>query len=73
MCCGEKRSALKLDGNPNSTPIMLLYYGDASMQIRGSATGHLYQFSRPHPVQTVDPRDATQMMQSRLFRQIPCR
>jgi hypothetical protein len=74
MCCGQKRSSLKASETPDSTTVKLFYCGDrASTQFRGAVTGHLYQFSRPHPTQTVDWRDATQMMQTRMFRQVPCR
>jgi hypothetical protein len=73
MCCGQKRSALKADGTQNSIIVKLLYCGQSSAQIRGAVTGQLYQFSRPHPIQPVDPRDASSMMQTRMFKQVRCR
>ena len=74
MCCGQKRSSLRAIEAPDPRVVNLFYCGAlASTQFRGAVTGHLYQFSRPHPTQTVDWRDATQMMQTRMFRQVPCR
>jgi hypothetical protein len=48
----------------------LLYYGTASVSVRGPVTGTLYEFSRQQRIQTVDPRDAVSMLKTRLFRRI---
>ena len=70
MCCGQKRSAMKSEVTPDSTAIKLLYRGQYSVQIRGSVTGRVYQFPKSEPVQLVDARDATALMQTRMFRQV---
>ena len=68
MCCGQKRSAIKVNaGSPNSA-LNLLYSGQIPMRVRGTATGSVYQFSPVQPVQAVDPRDAQVLLASRLFR-----
>jgi len=74
MCCGQKRSAL-IESRKTDPAIVRLHYcgGLSSAQLRGAVTGQLYQFSRPHPVQAVDWRDAALLMQTRMFRQVPCR
>jgi hypothetical protein len=46
-----------------------MYYGHAAVNVRGPATGQLYQFSRLQPVQAVDARDASSILKTRLFRQ----
>lgn len=48
----------------------LLYRGQAPLQIRGTFTGFVYDFPRAHTVQTVDPRDAAIIVQTRMFRQV---
>ena len=70
MCCGQNRSKLKSDGVPDPNAVKLLFRGRAPIQVRGAFTGKLYQFPRPNAVLAVDPRDATLMVQTRLFRQI---
>jgi hypothetical protein len=70
MCCGQKRSGLKASGTADAGVLKLLYDGHASVNVRGSVTGQLYQFSRLQPVQTVDSRDATSILRTRLFRQV---
>jgi hypothetical protein len=69
MCCGQKRIALKADGTSPTGTVCLLYSGQFPLHLRGSVTGRTYQFSRVTPVQPVDQRDATSMLQSRVFRQ----
>ncbi len=70
MCCGQKRSALKMNGTQQPGALNLLYDGSSSVAMRGPVTGQLYQFSRLHPVQAVDSRDATSILRTRLFRQV---
>ena len=73
MSAGLQRSEMETGQGFAARAVMVLYYGDASMQIRGAATGYIYYFSRSQPVQVVDERDAMQLMQSHMFRQVPCR
>jgi hypothetical protein len=47
-----------------------MYYGYATMSVRGPATGRIYQFSHVKPVQPVDARDAASILKTRLFRQV---
>jgi hypothetical protein len=70
MCCGQKRGAMKSEVTPDPTAIKLLYRGQYSVQVRGSVTGRIYQFPKSNPVQLVDARDATALMQTRMFRQV---
>jgi hypothetical protein len=58
-----------LNGAANQAALKLTYYGHAPVNVRGPFTGQLYQFSRLHPVQTVDARDAVSILKTRLFRQ----
>jgi hypothetical protein len=69
MCCGQKRSDLKANGTASQAALNLMYCGFASVNVRGPVTGQLYQFSRLHPVQSVDARDAVSILKTRLFRQ----
>ncbi len=48
----------------------LLYLLQSPIQLREMATGRLYQFSSSQPVQAVDPRDATVILRTHLFRQM---
>jgi hypothetical protein len=67
MCCGQKRSALKLIGAGDMGAVKMLYRGNGSAQIRGQVTGQVYQFPRHQPVQEVDPRDIPALVRTRLF------
>lgn len=69
MCCGQTRSDLETNGSANQHALNLMYYGHAAVNVRGPVTGQLYQFSRVHPVQSVDARDAVSILKTRLFRQ----
>jgi len=69
MCCGQKRSALRAPQAPPDPALNLHYFGASPIHIRGSFTGRLYQFSRLHPVQPVDPRDAQLLLETQRFRQ----
>ena len=61
---------MKSESTPDPNAIKLLYRGQYSVQIRGSVTGRVYQFPKSEPVQLVDARDATALMQTRMFRQV---
>jgi hypothetical protein len=50
-------------------PVRLRYMMTLPISIRGSASGREYQFSSSQSIQLVDPRDAAQLLQSRMFRQ----
>jgi hypothetical protein len=67
MCCGQKRSALKVIGAADIGTVKMLYRGNGSAQIRGQVTGQVYQFPRQQPVQKVDPRDIPALVRTRLF------
>ena len=69
MCCAQTRSSLRVNGTANQAGLKLSYPGYAPVNVRGPLTGQLYQFSRLHPVQTVDARDAVSILKTRLFRQ----
>lgn len=69
MCCGQKRSALKAGPASSLQMLNLRYEGAAQVHVRGAFTGRLYQFSRLHPVQQVDPRDAAALLETPRFRQ----
>jgi hypothetical protein len=70
MCCGQTRSSLRSAGAAAQAALKLMYCGHASINVRGPVTGQLYQFSRLHPVQDIDTRDAVSILRMRLFRQI---
>ena len=70
MCSGDQRNDVKKDGAATNRALNLMYFGYASVSVRGPFTGQLYQFSRLHPVQSVDARDAVTILRTRLFRQI---
>lgn len=70
MCCGQKRSALKVSGEAQQANLNLHYFGYSTMNVRGPATGRLYQFSKLQPMQAVDARDAAAILRTRLFRRV---
>ena len=73
MCCGEKRNELESDQAAGFTVVKLLYCGRETAQFRGSGTGELYHFSPINPIQHVDARDTTALMQTCLFRHMSIR
>ena len=62
--------AMKLPDSPahNDKSVYLQYGEQSPIQVRGLATGHVYEFSGNQPVQAVDERDAAALLQTRLFR-----
>jgi hypothetical protein len=50
-----------------SFQLKLKYLGKARLELRGSSTGEVYQFSSDVPVQPVDLRDARFLLASPLF------
>jgi hypothetical protein len=69
MYCEQARGSLRSGGAVNQATLKLSYPGYAPVNVCGPFTGQLYQFSRLHPVQTVDARDAVSILKTRLFRQ----
>lgn len=67
---GEELGELKAQANSKGATMNLMYYGYASVSVRGPVTGQLYQFSRLQPVRAVDVRDAGPILKTRLFRRI---
>ena len=53
---------------PKDTSVYVQYREQSPIQVRGLATGRVYQFSGTQPVQAVDERDASALLQTRLFR-----
>ena len=67
MGCGHEHIALKQNKFVNFGSVKMVYRGNGSAQIRGRVTGQIYQFPRQQPVQAVDPRDAVELIRTRLF------
>jgi len=74
MSNGEPQEGAKKERTPmrnaGNASFSLMYYGYASVSVRGPVSGQLYQFSRQQPVQAVDARDALSLLKTRLFRRI---
>lgn len=49
--------------------ILLSYLETAPVRFRGLATGRTYEFSGSQPVQSVDVRDASSLLNTRFFKQ----
>lgn len=67
MGYGREQVAVKQSKFVNFGSVQMVYRGNGSAQIRGRVTGHVYQFPRQQPVQAVDPRDAVELIRTRLF------
>jgi hypothetical protein len=50
--------------------VRLRYLENAPIRVQGHITGRPYDFSGVHPVRTVDARDASALLHTRLFRQV---
>jgi hypothetical protein len=48
--------------------MMVRYLQTSPIRVKGSATGRYYQFSASRPVQVMDSRDASSLLNTRLFR-----
>jgi hypothetical protein len=68
MSCSPEQITMRTGGNPSYVPINLYYVGSLPMDIRGPVTGFRYHFSPLQPVQSVDPRDAIDLLVDRQFR-----
>ncbi len=49
-------------------PVSVRYLERSPIRVRGPVTGQQYEFSESRPVQSVDGRDASSLLQSRFFR-----
>lgn len=54
--------------NAQENSILLSYLETAPVRVRGLATGRTYEFSGSHPVQNVDVRDASSLLNTRFFK-----
>jgi hypothetical protein len=52
----------------SQTPISICYLETAPVRVQGLATGRSYEFSGSQPVQSVDARDASSLLNTRYFR-----
>jgi hypothetical protein len=68
MLCGQEESPSRAGGTSRYVAVNLHYIGSEPMVIRGPVTGNVYQFSHLEPVQSVDPRDAVDLLADRQFR-----
>ena len=68
MFFGRRRNDLRALEASNRNDVKLMYYGYSAVNIRGSITGQLYQFSRLIPIKLVDARDAESILTTHLFR-----
>jgi hypothetical protein len=74
-CCGQRRAALAqgmAGGQPmpdaRGPSVRIEFTQQASILIRGPATGRHYQFHPGAQTQQVDPRDAASLVKSGYFR-----
>jgi len=71
---GPSRSAARGASQPLAAPtapysiVNLRSLEKSPILVRGPATGRKYDFSRTHPVQAVDARDADALLRTRFFR-----
>ncbi|MEY8689480.1 MAG: hypothetical protein AB9M53_06325 [Leptothrix sp. (in: b-proteobacteria)] len=66
---GEYATTARSAAGRRADSVRLRYTMTLPITIRGSASGREYQFSSGQSIQTVDPRDAAELLQSRMFRQ----
>jgi hypothetical protein len=67
MSCQEQ-SALRASGTPKYVAINLHYIGSQPTCFLGPVTGNVYEFSPVQPIQSVDPRDAVDLLVNRQLR-----
>lgn len=53
---------------PPLNAVKVHYLERSPIVVRGPVTGRQYAFSREHPTQLVEPRDADSLLQTRFFR-----
>ncbi len=68
MCCGQDQGPVRSSGFSRYVAVNLQYVGSQPMVIHGPVTGNIYRFSHLDPVQSVDPRDAVDLLSDRQFR-----
>ena len=68
MLCGHEQGPLKHSGASRYVAVRLHYIGGQPTVVRGPVTGNVYHFSHIEPVQSVDPRDAVDLLADRHFR-----
>ena len=68
MSCAQNPTAFGFDRLPFDESLRIYYRGDQPLEVRGGATGKVYQFSELTRVQPVDPRDAVFLLSSKHFR-----
>jgi len=49
-------------------PVAVRYVETSAIRVRGPVTGQYYDFSASRPIQYIDARDASSLLQSRYFR-----
>jgi hypothetical protein len=62
-----RRDSSCSEADLQSFRLNLKYLGESRLELHGSSTGELYQFSSDVPVQPVDLRDARFLLASPLF------
>jgi hypothetical protein len=68
MFCGHQQGPERSGGISRYVAVSLHYIGSMPAVIHGPVTGNIYQFSNIEPVQSVDPRDAVDLLADRQFR-----
>jgi len=68
MFCGQEEGPFKESGTSKYVAVNLLYIGSEPTVIRGPVTGKIYRFTHLERVQSVDPRDAVDLLADRQFR-----
>ena len=68
MFCGQDQGPVRNSGVSRYVAVNLYYAGSEPTMIHGPVTGNVYQFSHLEPVQSVDPRDAVDLLADRQFR-----
>jgi hypothetical protein len=68
MFCGQEQDPGRNSGISRYVAVNLHYIGSMPAMIHGPVTGNVYRFSHLEPVQSVDPRDAVDLLADRQFR-----
>jgi hypothetical protein len=53
---------------PEVATVQICYLETSPVRVQGLSTGRSYEFSGSHPVQSVDARDASSLVNTRFFR-----
>lgn len=72
MDAKARGNAVGRDQQDRHEIVHLHYSGPIAVRVRGVATGQLYRFSKTQPSQWVNREDAPSLLQTQLFREIPC-